>query len=114
MLLINFGKALDAQTLARIATDLGEMPEVVDAPFAPDPRPAAVQVASVVERLALDPRQNYVVVLPENAVLAALLVAAIRHAHGHYPWVVTRNGEGAVEILALSALYPTRDERGNV
>lgn len=109
MRLINFGKPLDSATLRLIQLDLGEMPEIVESAYALSDRPLPDQAHALVAALALDPRENYVVVLPDHPIFAALLVAAIRHAHGHYPWVATWES-GSLEVYALSALYPNKRE----
>lgn len=109
MRLINFGKALDAPAVSAIAHEVGEALEVTDVTYTPSHSPLPDQVYGLVSGLGLDSRETYVVVLPDHALFAALLVAAIRHAHGHYPWVATWES-GALEVYALSALYPNKRE----
>lgn len=109
MRLINFGKALDAPAVSALAREVGEDVEVTEIAHVLDARPLPNQVYGLVAGLGIDPRQTYVVILPDNALFAALLVAAIRHAHGHYPWVATWQS-GLLEVYALSALYPNKRE----
>jgi hypothetical protein len=115
MIILNFSKrVISARTLAALAR-LGEMPIVVTSVIPPRndiALPARVEAA--VRSLGLDPRQNYSIVLPNDALTSALLIAAIRSAHGHFPWVLELAHEGTLaEIHSLSARYPSADDKQN-
>ncbi|MDL1924309.1 hypothetical protein FBQ95_17025 [Chloroflexi bacterium CFX3] len=109
MHLINFNKPLGAQSIAAIVQEVGESLEVTEVNVA-DFRPLPTQVYGLVAELGLDPRETYILLLPDSALFTALLVAAFRNITGHSPWVFDQQSG---EIYALSALYLSRAEISN-